>query len=77
MTPVPDLSKALDLSILKDKSVLVTGGASGLGALIASSFAEHGYVLVHDNVIQSQHSVELVSQSRTSTKVQAKTLSQH
>lgn len=69
MTILADLSKTLDLSILKDKSVLVTGGASGLGALIASSFAEDGYVFVHDNVIQSQHSVELVSRSRTSTKV--------
>ena len=45
MTAVADLSKVLDLSILKDKSVLVTGGASGLGALIATSFAENGYAL--------------------------------
>lgn len=42
MAPVADLSKVLDLSILRDKSVIVTGGASGLGALIATSFAENG-----------------------------------
>ena len=45
MTPVADLSKVLDLSILRDKSVLVTGGASGLGALIATNFAENGHGL--------------------------------
>ena len=45
MLPVADLSKVLDLSILRDKSVIVTGGASGLGALIATSFAENGYGL--------------------------------
>ena len=42
MTPVADLSKVLDHSVLRDKSVIVTGGASGLGALIATSFAENG-----------------------------------
>lgn len=42
MTPVADLSKTLDLSILRNKSVLITGGASGLGALIAIQFAENG-----------------------------------
>ena len=45
MTPVADLSKVLDLSVLRDKSVIVTGGASGLGALIATNFAENGYGL--------------------------------
>ena len=45
MTPIADLSKVLDLSILRDKSVIVTGGASGLGALIATNFAENGYGL--------------------------------
>ena len=45
MTPVADLSKVLDLSILRDKSVIVTGGASGLGALIATKFAENGHAL--------------------------------
>ena len=43
MTPVADISKVLDVSTLKDKSVIVTGGASGLGALIATSFAENGF----------------------------------
>lgn len=42
MTPVADLSKPLNISLLKSKSALVTGGASGLGALIATSFAENG-----------------------------------
>ena len=42
MTPVADLSKTLDLSSLNDKTAIVTGGASGLGALIATSIAENG-----------------------------------
>ena len=45
MGKVADLRKPLDLSVLKDKSVLVTGGASGIGSLIASRFAGHGQVL--------------------------------
>lgn len=39
---LPDLEKPLDLSTLRDKSVLITGGASGIGALTATTFAEHG-----------------------------------
>ena len=42
MTPIPDLSKAIDLSALRDKSAIVTGGASGLGALIATQLAQNG-----------------------------------
>ena len=45
MTPIADLSKVPDLSVLRNKSVIVTGGASGLGALTATSFAENGYRL--------------------------------
>ncbi|KAL6720613.1 hypothetical protein ACLMJK_002538 [Lecanora helva] len=37
-----DFLKSLDFSTLTDKSVLITGGVSGLGALIATAFAEHG-----------------------------------
>lgn len=39
---IPDLSKSLDPSTLQGKSVLITGGASGIGALTATTFAQHG-----------------------------------
>ncbi|KAL8793650.1 MAG: hypothetical protein Q9195_003802 [Heterodermia aff. obscurata] len=42
MGGIADLTKPVKTGVLRDKSVLITGGASGLGALIATSFAEHG-----------------------------------
>ena len=42
MVEVIDFGKAIDVSKLRDKTVLITGGASGLGSGIASRFAEHG-----------------------------------
>ena len=42
MGPIADLKGALDLSTLENTSILVTGGASGLGSLIASAFASNG-----------------------------------
>ena len=42
MGGIVDFSKSLDLSKLKDKSVLVTGGASGIGAGVVAKFAENG-----------------------------------
>lgn len=41
MGDVPDLKKSLDLSALTGRSVLVTGGASGIGALIVTTCLEH------------------------------------
>ncbi|KAF2795438.1 NAD(P)-binding protein [Melanomma pulvis-pyrius CBS 109.77] len=44
-----DFSKAVDSSTLKDKSVIVTGGANGLGAGCVTAFAEAGaYITVLD-----------------------------
>jgi NADP-dependent 3-hydroxy acid dehydrogenase YdfG len=42
MAPTADLKRAVDTSKLANKSVLVTGGASGLGSLIAAEAAKHG-----------------------------------
>jgi short-subunit dehydrogenase len=37
-----DFSKSVDTSNLKDKSILITGGANGLGLGCAKAFAEAG-----------------------------------
>lgn len=37
-----DFSKPLDLSVIKGKSALVTGGANGLGAGFVTALAENG-----------------------------------
>lgn len=42
MRAIADCEKPIETAVLKDKSILVTGGASGLGALIATSFVEYG-----------------------------------
>ncbi|KAG7009329.1 5'-hydroxyaverantin dehydrogenase [Physcia stellaris] len=42
MRPIADCKKPIETAVIKGKSVLVTGGASGLGALIAASFVEYG-----------------------------------
>lgn len=41
-TPKIDFSKPIDKSALKGQSVLVTGGANGIGAGIATAIAEAG-----------------------------------
>ncbi|KAJ9640997.1 hypothetical protein H2201_002234 [Coniosporium apollinis] len=59
-TPKIDFSKPVDGSILKGESVLVTGGANGIGAGIATAIAEAGaYVTVAD--INPTAGEELVS----------------
>lgn len=44
MTAIIDFSKPLDTSQLVDKTVLVTGGASGLGAAIVLGLSELGLI---------------------------------
>lgn len=53
MGPI-DFGKPIETRVLKGKSVLVTGGASGLGALIATAFAEHGARVTIADVNESQ-----------------------
>ena len=38
---IADLDKPIDASELAGRSVLITGGASGLGAQMAITFAQH------------------------------------
>lgn len=42
MGGIANLTKPVEVGVLIEKSVLITGGASGLGALIATSFAKQG-----------------------------------
>ena len=42
-------SKSIDYSVLKDRSIIVTGGASGLGEAIVTRFAPYGaYITIAD-----------------------------
>lgn len=42
MEGIADLGKPLEFSILETKTVLITGGVSGLGALMVTQFAKYG-----------------------------------
>jgi NADPH:quinone reductase-like Zn-dependent oxidoreductase len=42
-TPKIDFASKVDLSLLKGKTVLITGGASGMGAAMAIALAKAGY----------------------------------
>ena len=54
MGGIANLKKPLDFSILRGKTVLVTGGVSGLGALIATAFAEHGSLVTTADINEQQ-----------------------
>jgi NAD(P)-dependent dehydrogenase (short-subunit alcohol dehydrogenase family) len=41
-----DLKKAISFTALKDRNVLITGGASGLGKAMVHMFADHGANIV-------------------------------
>ena len=41
-----DLKKAINFATLKDRNVLITGGASGLGKAMVHMFADHGANIV-------------------------------
>ena len=53
MGPI-NFGKSIETSILNGKSVLITGGASGLGALIATAFAEYGARVTIADLNESQ-----------------------
>jgi NADPH:quinone reductase-like Zn-dependent oxidoreductase len=46
LTQPADLTKVIDTSRLRDQSVVITGGASGLGQAIVKAMAEAGYASV-------------------------------
>lgn len=50
MGPPADLAKALDYSSLANKSVFITGGASGLGSIIAAECAKHQWERVPQTI---------------------------
>ena len=68
MAPTADLKTAVDTSRLANKSMLVTGGASGLGSLIAAEAAKHGYgsSFIRQSLGIFTSLAVLVSQSRIS-----------
>lgn len=41
-----DLKKTIDYSNLKDRNILITGGASGFGAAFVRTFGSHGANIV-------------------------------
>jgi NAD(P)-dependent dehydrogenase (short-subunit alcohol dehydrogenase family) len=41
-----DLKKAISFTALKDRNVLITGGASGLGKAMVHMFVDHGANIV-------------------------------
>ena len=53
MGPI-DFGNPIETRIFKGKSVLITGGASGLGALIATAFAEDGARVTIADLNESQ-----------------------
>lgn len=66
-SPEVDFTKVLDLSVLKGKTILITGGASGFGAACANLWAAHGAnIMVGD--INSKLGVEVVAKLRTDFK---------
>ena len=65
MRPVADLEKPIDLSFLRDRSVLVTGGVSGIGKLTATEFAKHN-ALVTVADINEELGKRFVEESRDS-----------
>ena len=54
MGGVIDFDKPVDPSTLEDKAVLITGGASGIGALIARAFAGHGALVTIADINERQ-----------------------
>jgi NAD(P)-dependent dehydrogenase (short-subunit alcohol dehydrogenase family) len=45
-----DLKSAINFAALKDRNVLITGGASGLGKAMVHMFADHGANIVVGDV---------------------------
>ncbi|KAL2181054.1 uncharacterized protein P884DRAFT_266873 [Thermothelomyces heterothallicus CBS 202.75] len=65
-SPPVDCSKPYDPSALAGKTILITGGASGLGAAFARRWASHGaHVVIGD--IDDRPGEELVAELRSSS----------
>lgn len=54
MGGIADLEKSLDFSLLQNKTVLITGGVSGLGALMVIQFAQHGAKVTAADINEQQ-----------------------
>ena len=54
MGGIADLEKSLDFSLLQNKTVLITGGVSGLGALMVTQFAKYGAKVTAADINEQQ-----------------------
>lgn len=53
-SPPVDVSKPYDTSTLNDKTILITGGANGLGAHMVRHWASHGaHIIIGDVAVQA------------------------
>jgi NAD(P)-dependent dehydrogenase (short-subunit alcohol dehydrogenase family) len=66
-SPPVSFTRAVPYSNLKNKTILITGGASGIGSAVASHLAQNGANIIIGDINEAQGS-SLVAQLRESSK---------